>query len=48
MGAVETAMLDCSYAQVAKSLNMPTHTYLGATDSKFVDAQAGSKVGLRP
>ena len=26
MGAVETAMLDCSYAQVAKSLNMPTHT----------------------
>ncbi|HNN15004.1 MAG TPA: trimethylamine methyltransferase family protein, partial [Anaerolineales bacterium] len=37
MGAVETAMLDCSYAQVAKSLNMPTHTYLGATDSKLVD-----------
>ncbi len=29
MGAVETAMLDCSYAQVAKSLGMPTHTYLG-------------------
>src|SRR5215208_1218642 len=46
MGAVETAMLDCSYAQVAKSLNMPTHTYLGATDSKLVDAQAGLKSGI--
>jgi trimethylamine--corrinoid protein Co-methyltransferase len=39
-------MLDCSYAQVAKSLNMPTHTYLGATDSKLVDAQAGLESGI--
>jgi trimethylamine--corrinoid protein Co-methyltransferase len=46
MGAVETAMLDCSYAQVAKSLNMPTHTYLGASDSKLVDAQAGLESGI--
>ncbi len=46
MGAVETAMLDCSYAQVAKSLNMPTHTYLGATDSILVDAQAGLESGI--
>ncbi len=46
MGAVETAMLDCSYAQVAKSLQMPTHTYLGATDSKLVDAQAGLESGI--
>ncbi|WKZ34464.1 MAG: trimethylamine methyltransferase family protein [Anaerolineales bacterium] len=46
MGAVETAMLDCSYAQVAKSLGMPTHTYLGATDSKLVDAQAGMESGI--
>jgi trimethylamine--corrinoid protein Co-methyltransferase len=46
MGAVETAMLDCSYAQVAKSLHMPTHTYLGATDSKLVDAQAGLESGI--
>ncbi len=46
MGAVETAMLDCSYAQVAKTLNMPTHTYLGATDSKLVDAQAGLESGI--
>lgn len=46
MGAVETAMLDCSYAQVAKSIGMPTHTYLGATDSKLVDAQAGIESGI--
>ncbi len=46
MGAVETAMLDCAYAQVAKTLNMPTHTYLGATDSKLVDAQAGLESGI--
>ena len=46
MGAVESAMLDCSYAQVAKSLHMPTHTYLGATDSKLVDAQAGLESGI--
>jgi trimethylamine--corrinoid protein Co-methyltransferase len=41
MGAVETAMIDSSYAQVGKSLGLPTHTYLGATDAKLVDAQAG-------
>ncbi|HUE99400.1 MAG TPA: trimethylamine methyltransferase family protein [Anaerolineales bacterium] len=46
MGAVETAMMDSSYAQVGKSLRMPTHTYLGATDSKLVDAQAGLESGI--
>jgi trimethylamine--corrinoid protein Co-methyltransferase len=46
MGAVETAMIDSSYAQVGKSLGMPTHTYLSATDSKVVDAQAGLESGM--
>ena len=46
MGAVETAMIDSSYAQVGKSLNLPTHTYLGATDAKLVDAQAGLESGM--
>jgi trimethylamine--corrinoid protein Co-methyltransferase len=46
MGSVETAMLDCSYAQVAKSLNMPTHAYLGSSDSKLVDTQAGMESGI--
>jgi trimethylamine--corrinoid protein Co-methyltransferase len=46
MGAVETAMIDCAYAQVAKSLDLPTHCYLGATDAKLVDAQAGLESGV--
>ena len=46
MGAIETAMIDCAYAQVAKSLHMPTHCYLGATDAKLVDAQAGLESGM--
>jgi trimethylamine--corrinoid protein Co-methyltransferase len=46
MGAVETAMIDSAYAQVGKSLNLPTHCYLGASDSKLVDAQAGLESGI--
>lgn len=46
MGAVETAMIDASYAQVGKSLGLPTHTYLCASDGKLVDAQAGMESGI--
>jgi trimethylamine---corrinoid protein Co-methyltransferase len=46
MGAIETAMIDAAYAQVGKSLNLPTHAYLGASDSKIVDAQAGLESGI--
>ncbi len=46
MGAVETAMIDASYAQVGKSLGVPTHCYLGASDAKVVDAQAGLESGV--
>ncbi len=46
MGAIETAMIDASYAQVGKSLGFPTHTYLGASDSKLVDVQAGLESGI--
>jgi trimethylamine--corrinoid protein Co-methyltransferase len=46
MGAVETAMIDASYAQVGKSLGIPTHTYLGATDSKLADYQGGLESGV--
>lgn len=45
MGAIETAMMDVAYAQVGKSLGLPTHTYLGASDAKIVDAQAGLESG---
>jgi trimethylamine--corrinoid protein Co-methyltransferase len=43
MGAVETAMLNMACAEVGKHLGLPTHGYLVATDSRFVDAQAGAE-----
>ncbi len=46
MGAVETAMIDAAYAQVGKSLDLPTHCYLGASDAKIIDAQAGLESGV--
>jgi trimethylamine--corrinoid protein Co-methyltransferase len=46
MGAIETAMIDAAYAQVGKSLNLPTQAYLGASDAKVVDAQAGLESGI--
>ncbi len=39
-------MIDAAYAQVGKSLNLPTHAYLGASDAKVVDAQAGLESGI--
>ncbi len=41
MGAIETAMLDLACAEVGKSLGLPTHAYLGGSDAKSADAQAG-------
>jgi trimethylamine--corrinoid protein Co-methyltransferase len=46
MGAMETAMIDASYAEVGKALGLPTHTYLCASDAKIVDAQAGLESGV--
>lgn len=45
MGAIETAMLDMGCAQVGKSLGLPTHGYLVASDSRQIDAQAGMESG---
>jgi len=38
-------MIDAGYVQVGRSLGLPTHCYLGATDAKVVDAQAGMESG---
>jgi len=46
MGAIETAMIDVATAQIGKALGIPTHTYLGASDAKLVDAQAGLESGM--
>jgi trimethylamine--corrinoid protein Co-methyltransferase len=46
MGAIETAMLDAGYAQVGKSLGLPTHCYLCASEAKVIDAQSGMESGM--
>jgi trimethylamine--corrinoid protein Co-methyltransferase len=43
MGAIETAMLNVGCAQVGKSLGLPTHGYLVASDARQLDAQAGAE-----
>lgn len=46
LGAIETAMIVAVYTQVGKSLDLPTHGYMCASDSKTVDAQAGMESGM--
>jgi trimethylamine--corrinoid protein Co-methyltransferase len=46
MGAIETMMLDSAYSQIGKSLGLPTHAYMGLSDSKCVDTQAGLESGM--
>ncbi len=46
MGAIETMMIDSAYAQIAKSLRLPSHAYMGLSDSKVNDAQAGLESGI--
>lgn len=46
MGAIETHMIDSAYAQVAKSFGFPTHAYMGLSDSKVLDIQAGFETGI--
>jgi len=46
MGAIETIMIDCAYAEVGKYLGLPTHAYMGMSDSKVVDGQCGFESGI--
>ena len=41
MGAPGTWLIASAYAQIGKSLGLPTQAYLGISDAKIVDAQAG-------
>lgn len=43
MTAVEAMRLDLAYVAVAKHLGLPTQTYLGMSENRFVDAQAGAE-----
>jgi len=46
MGAVETMMINAAYVQIGKHLRLPTHAYLGLSDAKIVDGQAGLETGM--
>ncbi len=46
LGAVESAMVASACAQIGRFLGLPTHGYLGLSDSKVVDAQCGLESGI--
>lgn len=43
MGDVNTWLMDMAYVQVGKHLHLPTHTYMGSSDAKLLDYQAGAE-----
>ncbi|MBN1426660.1 trimethylamine methyltransferase family protein [Candidatus Fermentibacteria bacterium] len=43
MGAIETHMIDMANAQVGRHLGLPTHAYMGLSDSAWPDYQAGAE-----
>jgi trimethylamine--corrinoid protein Co-methyltransferase len=46
LGAIETAMAACASAQIGKYHGLPTHAYLGLSESKVIDAQSGLESGI--
>jgi len=46
LGAIETVMMGCAYAQIGKYYSLPTHMYLGLSDTKIIDAQSGFESGI--
>ena len=41
MGSIATMMVECAYNEIGKYLGLPTQAYIGLSDSKLLDAQAG-------
>lgn len=46
LGAVETMMLNAACNEVGKRLGLPTHAYMGLSDSKRLDSQSGLESGI--
>ena len=46
MGAIETMMIDCAYNEIGHHFGMPTQAYIGLSDAKNLDAQAGLESGI--
>ncbi len=45
-GAMEAMMTSCASTQIGRHYGFPTHSYMGASDSKMVDAQSGFESGM--
>jgi len=46
MGAIETMMIDMAYNEIGKYLGIPTEAYIGISDAKRPDSQAGLETGI--
>jgi trimethylamine--corrinoid protein Co-methyltransferase len=46
LGAMEGMMIDAGAAQIAKFLKLPAHAYMGLSDAKVNDPQAGFETAL--
>lgn len=46
LAAIEAIMVVCCYTQIAKNYGIPSHAYLGLSDSKIIDAQCGFESGI--
>ena len=46
MGAIEALRFACCYSEIGRHLGLPTQAYLGFSDAKAVDAQAGLEAGM--
>jgi trimethylamine--corrinoid protein Co-methyltransferase len=46
LGAIESMMLAAAYAQIGRHLGLPTHGYVGLSDAKVLDVQAGLESGI--
>jgi trimethylamine--corrinoid protein Co-methyltransferase len=46
MGAVESMMIACGAAEIGRHLGLPTQGYIGLSDAKAVDAQAGLETAM--
>lgn len=46
MGAIESMMIDSAFNQIGKYFGLPTHAYMGLSDSKTLDYQSGLESGI--
>ncbi len=46
LGTIENMMVACASAQVAKYYRVPSHAYLGLSDSKTLDSQSGIETSI--